>query len=273
MKHHKKYLNLPKEFRMSHDNCVFLINQIEEFVIDKTYDKLRFQEISIKSEKEIKPDEHIFDFLVRTERLKEYEEIVRNNLINALISDVCYFTQTALLCSLQRRLTVTFALLRKPFVYNLLVFLRIMFEDDFLNKFNDQEGFDTTSLTNIKKKELIKKSLSCLITKSITENDIFDFIFNNTNPDSLINMTNKALHLSTTRNKYNKTEIQNLNFIFKNYENNLSQWNYIYKRLPMLLLYYVEIIESLVFNILDVPQDKYLIRLYSRAKALKIEKL
>ena len=269
MNRFNKYLELPKEFRTSHNNCVFLINQIEEFVTDNLYDELRKQIIEIKSEKEIKPEEHIFDFLLRTGRHKEYNEFVRNNLINGLLMDVCYFIQEALFCSLKRRLTVTFALLRKPFVYDLLVFLRIMYEDDFLDKFNNQTVFDSTSLNNNEKKYLIAKSIPCLITKSITLNDIYDFIFSNNNPDSLINMTNKALHLSTTRNKFNTTEVQNLNFIFSNYDANLSQWEYIYNRLPLLLIYYVEIIENLIFNILDLPEEKYASRLLLRFNRLK----
>jgi hypothetical protein len=179
--------------------------------------------------------------------------------------DVCYFLQEAISCSKKKRLTVTFSLLRKPFVYHLPLFLRILYDDDFLDKFNSQDSFDTESLLENEKIELLKKSLPFLIAaKSITWEELFDWIFNQEKQDSLINLSNKALHLSTTRNKNNKTEIQNLNFVFANQENIENLWSYLYQRLPILLLYYVEIIETLICNLIDLPEEIFMERIKDR---------
>lgn len=264
-----KYLYLPKRFWKKHDYCIFLINQIEEFVIDKTYDGLRFKSIRLKEDEKIIKDEHIFDFMLRTGRIKERNDLIRNQLVNALLIDICYFVQEALDCSRKKRTIVTFALLRKPFVYDLIVFLRIMFEEGFIEKFNTLDQFDVVGINEKEKKALIKESIRFIIPKSITDDDIYNLIFNPTDQDSLVNLSTKALHLSTTRNKSNRTEIQNLNFVFSNPKSIISQWEYIYKTLPLLLLYYIQVIDNLVFSILDLPAENLVSRLEARNKGLK----
>lgn len=264
-----EYFYLPKRFRKSHDRCFLLVRQLEEFIIDRTYDGLRFFKISFTGRTRIRKNEHVFDYLLRVNRKQEHDELIRNQLINSIIIDICYFLQEALSCSKKKRLTVTFALLRKPFVYDLIVMLRLMFEKGFLDKFNSQDSFDVSSIPEKEKKILIKKSLKVIITKSIKSRDVYDFIFNQAKTDSIINISTKALHLSTTRNKKNKTEIQNLNFIFSTDDSIQNQWEYLYKRLPFLLLYYVQIIEIFVFSVLELSKSSFENRLIERIKILK----
>ncbi|SFF54730.1 hypothetical protein [Sunxiuqinia elliptica] len=260
-----EYLYLPEKYWNKHKQCELFVRQIEEFIVDETYNELRYQKFDLESENDLKEDEHIFDYLLRKEKFEEHDNFVRKSLVDALIIDVCYFLQEALAASKRKRLTVTFSLLRKPFVYHLPVFLRLLFDDEFLNNFNNKETFDVNYLKEEKKKELIKESLSLLLgAKSLTEEEIYEWIFNQNNPDSLINLTNKALHLSTTRNKNNKTEIQNLNFIFSNQDDIENLWSYLYTYIPILLLYLVEVIEPLVFAMIDLPENFYENRLKER---------
>jgi len=264
-----EYYFLPKRFHKSHDRCFLLIRQIEEFITDKTYDGLRLFKISFTGRTRLRKNEHIFDYLLRVNRKQEHDELIRNQILNSILIDICYFLQEALLCSKKKRLTVTFALLRKPFIYDLIVILRLMFEIGFIDKFNIQDSFDVSSIPDKDKKALIKKSLKVILTDSIKSKDIFDFVFNQNKSESIINFSNKALHLSTTRNKKIKTEIQNLNFIFSTDESIQSQWEYLYAKLPLLLLYYVQIIEIYVFSILDLPPALFEKRLVQRIEILK----
>jgi len=89
---------------------------------------------------------------------------------------------------------------------------------DFLERFNKEEGFDTTGLSEYDIVELLNASENMLFTKTIRALDVYDFVFNQTHPDSLANMSNKALHPSITKNKNNQTEIQNINFVFSTKE-------------------------------------------------------
>ena len=157
----------------------------------------------------------------------------------------------------------------QPFVYNLLVILRLCFTTDFLDKFNNIEKFDTTDLSREDIQELLKISESVLISKSIKATDIYNIVFDSTDPDSIINMSNKALHPSTTQNKNNLTEIQNINFVFSTAQSIETQWDYLYRKLPLLLLYLNEVFEFVVFDHLKVNDRVYAGRLTERADFLK----
>ena len=266
----KKYLYLPKDFWAKHKLCEELVAYIEELIIKDDYQKLKFKAIDIESKDGLPDkDEHILDFLERKGKLKERDELIRNQIIYGLIIDTCYFLQESLRCSKAMRLSVAFSLLRKPFVYNLIVFLRIIYEDDFLSKFNNEEKFDSTQLEKEDKEELIRISLSeaNLIGLREEHRDILiDLIFNKNNRESIVNLSEKALHLSTTRNKNNLTGKQNLNFIFSTYDNNVEMWDYLYSKLPLLLLYMAGVIDYAVMPIVELDKEKLNDRLMKKIK-------
>jgi len=263
------FLHLPKEFHRQHKTCEFLLYQIEDFILNDTFKGLKVKTIKLDKEFELIDDEHILDYLLRINKSDEHNEIITSNILNAIIADICQFLQIALFSSLQQRLTVTFSLLRKPFVYNLLVILRLYLTTDFLERFNKEDGFDTTGLSQDDIIELINASENIVLSKSIKATDVYDFIFNPALSDSLVNMSTKALHPSTTRNKNNKTEIQNINFVFSNKESIITQWDYLYRRLPFLLLYLNEILELIIFDHLKLDKKLYTDRLTERANHFK----
>ncbi|MEC3881954.1 hypothetical protein [Parapedobacter sp. 10938] len=266
----RDYLFLPKEFHRKHDVCMFLIGQIEEFITDENYSDLRQKTINL-DKNNLLPNEHIFDFLIRIGKKDEHDSIVSNSVIRSLLMDVCYFIQEGLTCSLKQRLTVSFALLRKPFVYNLIVMLRLLYEEDFIDLFNTKSDFDPAAISKEDRDALIEISLTHLTTPVFKLDDINDWIFNKALSDSIINMSDKALHLSTTRNKNNQTGAQNFNFIFSNYDDIYSQWEYIYSRMPALLLYLVQITDVLVLSAIDVDDSLFEARVIKRAAFLSKE--
>ena len=259
------FLHLPKQFHGQHKTCEFLLYQIEDFILKDTFKGLKVQTIQLDKKLELLDGEHILDYLLRIDKSDEHNEIITSNILNAVVADTCQFLQTALFTSLQQRLTVTFSLIRKPFVYNLLVILRLYLTSDFLEKFNKEDSFDTTGLSQADIIELLNASESLLFSKSIKASDVYDFIFNPALQDSLVNMSNKALHPSTTRNKNNKTEIQNINFVFSTKESIITQWDYLYRRLLFLLLYLNEILELFIFDHLKLDNKIYSERLTERA--------
>jgi hypothetical protein len=261
------FIYLPEKHHSSHKNCEFLLQQIEDFVSRKEYSVLRTQTVQFDDEPVLLEGEDILDYLDRIGRRDQHETILKNAILGGVISDSVHFLQLAFHASLQRRLTVTFALIRKPFCYNLLVILRAFLTEDFFQSFNTKENFDTTKLSNDDKKLLLKTSGSILATPMDTD-VLYEIIFDNTSPDSIINMSNRALHPSTTQNKVNLTGRKNLNFVFSNEENIDSQWDYLYKKLPFLLLYFNELLESLVFGTNALDDQLYSERRKERADRL-----
>ena len=264
---------LPKEFQNPHKTCEFLISQIEEFITNKSYVALKVQILHFDKKQDFKENEHPFDYLKRSNRQDEYDLIIKNSILHAVIIDICYFLKTALYASLQKRLTVTFSLLRKPFCYNLLVILRLYFTSDFIEQFNEEESFDTTALTQEDIQELLKISEQVLLTTPIKASDIYDTVFNAKNPNSIVNLSNKALHPSTTRNKNNSTGIQNINFIFSTPENTIVQWDFIYRKLPLLLIYLNEVLEFIIQDHLKIKDGIYLKRLTKRTSYFENNKI
>ena len=263
------FLHLPEKFHQKHKFCEFLLYQIEDFITKDTFGKLRTQIIQFDKEPILIEGEHVLDYLKRIGKDDKHDEIITNNILNGVIADICQFLQIALFASLQQRLTVTFALIRKPFVYNLLVILRLYFTDDFLNKFNNEEKFDTTGLSQEEIQELLDISENILFTEVIKASDIYDIVFNPSNPDSIINISNKALHPSTTRNKNNLTDLQNINFVFSTLDSLETQWNFLYSKLPLLFLYLNEVLEFIIFDRLKIDDNIYAERLTERADFFK----
>lgn len=246
-----------------------MANEIEKFLIEDTYIGLKTQIVNIDNKPSINNNEHILDYLIRIGEKELHDNYLTKHIIHGILIDTLYFIKEALSASTKQRLTVAFSLIRKPFVYNLVILLRSFFTTDFLEKFNTIEKFDTTKLDKSELLELIELSTATLITNSITKDDIYNFIFNQDIPDSLINISNKALHPSTNRNKNNLTEIQNINFIFSIAADFEKQWSYFYSRLKVFIIYLVEVCDFIIFQLLNLDETFYTKRLEDREEIYK----
>lgn len=119
---------------------------------------------------------------------------------------------------------------------------------------------------------LLEMSVEVLSTPSIKSGDLYDVIFNPDLPGSIVNFSNKALHPSTTRNKINRTEVQNINFVFSTPEAVNAQWEYLYSRLPLLLLYLNEVLDFAIFDHLKLANSILVDRLTERDEFIKRNK-
>ena len=263
------FIYLPEKFQKEHKVCEFLLYQIEDFVSKDLYNGLRTQTIEFKEEPVFLNDEHILDYLTRIGEKEKHDEVITSHILHAVIADTCQFLQIALYASLQKRLTVALSLIRKPFVYNLIVILRLYFTTDFLDKFDNEENFDTAGLSTTDVQQLLKATEVVLISNTIKADVIYDIVFNRTSADSIVSMSNKALHPSTTQHRNNLTEIQNINFVFSTAESIETQWNYLYRKLPLLLLYLNEVLEFIIFDHLKLDDEEYTKRLIERAEFFK----
>lgn len=262
---------LPKKYWKKHNYCEFVINQIEELILDDIFIELKVQTFEFSKDildKINVSDEHLFDRMSELGFTNELTKVVRTQLILSLIMETCYFIQESLLCSLKMRMTVCFTLLRKPFLEILIVVMRILNESDFIDKFNNLEGFDPIKTTPNEKKDLITKT-NYLLKYLFNNEDLYQCIFDKDFGDSLFNITNNAIHLYTDRNPVSATDKQNLNFIFGTQENIDDMWEYIYYNIPMLLTFLAFSIDLLVFKSTTVDEDVFLKRHKMREKLRK----
>ncbi|WP_312175150.1 hypothetical protein [Chryseobacterium sp.] len=266
-----EYYYLPKKYWKKHSYCEFVISQIEELILDERFIELKVQTFEFSKDiidKINVSDEHLFDRMSELGFTNELTKVVRTQLILSLIMETCYFIQESLLCSLKMRMTVCFTLLRKPFLEILILVMRILNESDFIDKFNNLEGFDPIKTTPNEKRDLILKT-NYLLNDLFNNEDLYQYIFDKDFGDSLFNITNNAIHLYTDRNPVSATEKQNLNFIFGTQENIDDMWEYIYYNIPMLLTFLAFSIDLLVFKSTTVDEDVFLKRHKMREKLRK----
>lgn len=208
--------------------------------------------------------EEIFDWLVENGYKEKLIEIVEKQLFIALLSDFCQYVYESLKCSEKGKLATALTLLRKPFKENLLYFEWLLSSpDEFFEKFldHDPESYDPSKLSKGARMNFIKKSILLTSCPSIFDGDfLYNIRYSKKEEYSLETLWNKAIHLVTTTPTY-RTERQNLNFIFSNFDNKLSQWNILYNILPFLMFYTLEVVEALLVSIINI--EEY-IREYNR---------
>jgi hypothetical protein len=266
-----KYFNyyyLPKKYHKSHDYCQFILTQIEELIVDKKFNKLREQKLKMNPQHLalLKTYEGtIMDFLEENGLIDELNHITQCNMLNALIMESCYFLQEAFSCSLKMRFTVSFTLFRKPFFEILIIYMRLLFEDDFISKFNNENNFNPLTLSKTDKENYLRRLNEALLNLYNTD-ELFDYLFNKSDGNNLYNIGNNAIHLHTSRNPVINTEKQNLNFIFSTIEDKEAQWEYIYDVLPMLLNFFADVTDLCVVSTISVPEKLIFNRFTERHK-------
>ncbi|HXD92860.1 MAG TPA: hypothetical protein VNX01_06570, partial [Bacteroidia bacterium] len=151
------------------------------------------------------------------------------------------------------KMTVAYALFRKPFMDELLILEQLLFDpNEFIQKFyhiGDPDNYDPGK-RNIDRKNIIKNALS-KIKKNLVfrEELIFNLRYNKGFKRGFNGVANQALHIVTGDSNY-KTENQELNFIFSDKEDIIDQWDHYYYSIPYLLIYSAAVVDSIVFNYL-----------------------
>ena len=106
-------------------------------------------------------------------------------------------------------------------------------------------------------KEFLDATDKARVVESITGSFIYECIFDKENSGSVINLSNRAIHPVTTRS-WNKTGAMNCNFMFANPGDILELWKLYYAYLPAILMFYSELLNSLVFGLFKDEVDSRL---------------
>jgi len=257
---------LEKQFQFSHDYCIYLHDILAHFIVFGEKKRIFNVQLTLSNENEAKSFERasdidIWDWLEKYGYSEILGEILIKSLFPALLSDLCHFVYESLSCSRKAKLTVAYALLRKPLKEN-LHYLEWLLSDpeEFLNTFYNKESIEL-SFNRIgnpdRIKNVIKNAKDRIPNKLAFDAEfLYDLRFNKACPYGFDGSWNKATHLVTTKDPI-ATEKQNFNFIFSNDESRLSQWSHLYGRLPYILFYAVEICEMLMAFIMKKLMPDY----------------
>ncbi|MGC4070159.1 MAG: hypothetical protein QM784_36975 [Polyangiaceae bacterium] len=182
----------------------------------------------------------VFEWLTQTRTLVERGSFIRLTVFPALLSDFLHFIYEALAASQRAKLTVAYALLRKPLQDTLGLLEQLVIDPDgFVGAFSN----DPLTLRPSKSggvEQHAKRIASVL--GLMKEDDRFDAEFlamlryDKSSRGSFDGPCNQALHL-LTEHRAIRTEPLNFNFVFTDDDARQSQWYFLYSRLPYVLYY------------------------------------
>ena len=250
---------LPSKHQLAHDYCVFLHDYLADFIRYGEESKSFHVTIEFKHSAEAESlqgleGEFIWQWLEEKGYSDKLGELLLKSLFPALLADFCQFTYEALRCSTRGRLTVTYALLRKPLKEDLAYLEWMLGNPEFLLTTLYNEPAAALALNVLTQRERHLPIIRAAAHRTpnaemYTEDFIYDLRYAKAAYFGFDALWNKALHLVTTH-KDLATEPQNLNFIFSGDDARQDQWDFLYSRLPFLLFYTTDICESLMTLIL-----------------------
>lgn len=257
---------IPKKFHKINNLCAIIYDQLTELYKESNYKELlktelKFDKLNVSAEEFQKSELHPLDWLKENEFNDEIELILTKHLLLSIVSDFINFIFESLYCAKRGKMTVAYALLRKPFTDELLI-LEQLFGDrtDFIKRFfhiGNPDEYDPSNF-KIDKKQIIKKAIGKLSNNFFFQEDlIYDLRYNKSSEAGLNGISNQALHI-VTKDKNYKTAEQNLNFVFSQKDDMNNYFENYYFIVPQLLFYSVSIIDSIVFDILKDDDNKAL---------------
>lgn len=233
---------------INHDILVQLLASGEEQSV--FWHRMYFKNIQEKDNFEKSQD--LFEWLEKYKKIEDRKQILKTVVFPALLSEFLHFIYESLNTSKKAKLTVSYSLLRKPIQEVLYIFELLLVDID---KFTEQimtepEKLYSQSCGGI---DIHKKRISNVIN-ILGASDLFDpdymaqLRYNKSTDDGFDGICNKAIHLFTAH-KSIKTEPININFIFSGSDSKLTQWYYLYTRLPYILVYARMVIEKVASTI------------------------
>src|SRR5262245_53205191 len=110
---------IPEEHKFAHEYCFFLHDILADIVVSGEQEKIFHHTFQIRNEADAeqiqkRSGEDLADWMEHNGYFTELQEANKRHICIALLSDFCHFIYEALNCSKKGKLTVSFALLRKP---------------------------------------------------------------------------------------------------------------------------------------------------------------
>ncbi|SOD55339.1 hypothetical protein [Pseudoxanthomonas wuyuanensis] len=244
------YGHLPQELHFSHNFCFFLHDQLVAAL--QLGEEAKIFDVELISDQKISEGltgESLFEWLDDNGHQSVILDMYYRQITAALLADMLHFLYEALRCSEKGKITVSFALLRKPLKENLF-YLEWLLADpsDMLAAFKDDRpsAKSVRLLTDVRKKEIIRLAVEKTSMGHWLDSElIYDLRYNKRFSSGFEDLFQKANHLVTSF-KALETEPANFNFVFSDDHARQSQWNGLYSYLPPLLLHAVEVVEALL---------------------------
>lgn len=254
---------LPPEHSFAHHYCFSLNDTLGHLIRDGEQNELFSVTLDLSPEgrddlQRIDPQgEELFAWMENNGYGAQVKDLMERQILAALVSDAAQFIYEALRCSEKGKLVVTYSLLRKPLRENLLLLELLLTDREQFLKLLAEET-DRLGIYSLPKSEralpIIESSVKMIGREEMLDPQfIYDLRYSKHKHFSFEPTWNKATHLVTSGKHY-ATESNNLNFIFSGSEATREQWDDLYRKLPLLLFYFVEVVVSLLKRVVGASR-------------------
>jgi hypothetical protein len=260
---------LPSKFRFAHDYSVFLHDLIVGLY--KAAHANGSFDVSIDISADEMADfegltgEELYSWVEQRKGREVARTMDYRSIVGGVTGDFCHFVLEALRASAKGKLTVAYALFRKPFRDNLFILEWLVADPgDFIRRFETQspEGILFSNLDPSHRKRIIATAIDEAESFGSDPEFLYEIRYDRNVSYGLAIPWDQAVHLLTTW-KQARTEPQNLNFIFSGPTQHESQWTAIYRSIPFLLYHASHVVDKLISGIAEVDRS------YWRIKSLR----
>lgn len=255
---------LPEEFDLAHQLC-FVIHDVMVQII-KSGEEGDFFNTTINVESpeqrdylaELDDIDDVFSWLEEEQRNDDKAQILKTTILPAILSDMMHCIFETLETSRKAKLGISYMLIRKPLQESLYLLESVVLDElDFSEKLTIEPqrlgSKNAGGVDNHAKR--IEKVLEIInATSRFNPRYIAQLRYDKAQEDSFDGICNKAMHLFTNH-KAIRTEKMNINFVFSGWDQKITQWDYLYSRLPYLLLYTLQVVENILETIAPTSQE------------------
>jgi hypothetical protein len=255
--------NLPEDLQFSHQYCFFLHDQLVSLLKGGEAADI-FSHGWTVMEGEAHPPwnlsgEELIRWLEQAGKKNIVFSLYYKQICAALVSDMLNFVYEALSCSEKGKLTVAFALLRKPLKENLFFLEWLLARPgEMLAAFDgsNQQKLINRKFSDSERKQIIQEAVENSRTGEWFPADvIYDVRYNKNFVTGFEALFQKANHLVTSF-RFLETEPANFNFVFSDEDAWRSQWEGLYSFLPIMLFHIVQIVKSLIENFSQLTNQR-----------------
>jgi len=260
---------LPKPFHFVNNVCAYLYDQLTEILSDPYYLDMAGTtfEDNLTLVRMLDEGLHPLDALKKLGLNHELEVVVTKHVAMSIIADLVNFVYESIIIAQKGKLSVAYALLRKPLTDQLLILEQIVADRaDFIKRYfhdGDPQKYDP-SAANLDRKKIVEQSIEKLCAMLYSPNLIYELRYDKTSEVGINRFTNHALHI-VTNHKHYKTENQGLNFTFPvDDEDMFDFYNHYYSAVSVLLNYLAAVVDHIVFNLIEDKEKRRVEKMLSR---------
>ncbi len=251
---------LPGEFWAGHELCLCIHDAMAQMLVSgQNAGAFHVKyELTEQERQTFESSEDIFQWVEQNRKPEDHTALLVTTIFPAILSDMLHCIYEVLETSRKAKLNVSYMLLRKPLQESLYVLETVIANrEDFAKKLVEEpiklEGRGVGG-REIHAANIAKVLASIGSDGRFSPDYLAQLRYDKSTKDGFDGICNKAIHLFTGH-KAIATEKMNINFIFSGWDAKHTQWSFLYTRLPYLLAYAYQIVESVCSTIAPGPKE------------------